>query len=934
MMRFAHRIMAVAATGLLLASASAAERLFDYQETTLDNGLRVVTLEDFSCPIVNVQLWYHVGSRDEDPERQGFAHMFEHMMFRGTDRLGPTDHFDKIRATGGSCNAYTSFDQTVYHETLPANQLPLALWLEAERMAFLKIDQEAFDTERKVVEEERRMGLNRPYGRLLEKVLAALHDKHPYRWAPIGNIGHLRAASAAELRAFWMKHYVPNNATLVIAGAVDHDVAQTLAEQMFGWIPRYGAPDRTTEMDAPPSGRQELTFKEDNAPTPICGLLFRTVPMGHPDEVPLQLLGTILGGGESSRVYRDLVAENQMAAMAMGSGFTLQEDGLFGMAAIMNPMGGGDMDTVLKKLEEHVERVRNEPVSERELEKARNQMLRGLVTQNLTVESKASAIGRATVLEGDPEAANRKIEQIRAVTPADLQRVAKKYLDPQKMYMGRVERNLMGSLASMAGLNKDDEESAPITAEPETTPPPPGRPGLTRPETFPSAAPVANMQPVDPTPTFEERRLMNDLKIIVVENHEVPFVTVQLGLRGGAWCESKPGAAEMALNMLTRGAGDYSEGQLAEELETYAITLNGNAGMDTSSVSLTCLTEHLDRGMKLMSLCVREPTFSAEEFDKLRTQALTGMAIQANSPDYLADRELRRQMYGDHPYARSASGEIADVEALTIDDIKEWWEIYARPDMGALIFAGDIDVDTAVELAKRHFGPWLKDYPAPRVELVEAPAPQPTRIFLVDHPGVQSQIRVGQRSLSRKDDGYFTSRVVSGYFGGAFNSRLNDTIRVQKGLTYGARGGYAAQKRDGRFTVSTFTKNETAGETVQAIFAEIERLRQEPPSAKELDDTKSYTLGSFPGERETPQAVASDLWLIESEGLPANYYQRLLDGVAATTAEDCVKLAQKTLDPTKMVIVVCGPAAQILPQLESIAPVTVIRGGETDAAPQ
>ncbi|MCA9242912.1 MAG: insulinase family protein [Phycisphaerales bacterium] len=930
MMKFAYRLMAVAMAALSAAPIVAADRLFDYHETTLDNGLHVITLEDFSCPIVNVQLWYHVGSRDEDPERQGFAHMFEHMMFRGTDRLGPTDHFDLIRATGGSCNAYTAFDQTVYHETLPANQLPLALWLEAERMAFLKIDQDSFDTERKVVEEERRMGLNRPYGRLMEKVLAALHTTHPYHWSPIGNIAHLRAASTPELRAFWTKYYVPNNATLVIAGAVHHDVAELLAEQMFGWIPQYGNPDRATELDPIPTQQQDLILKEDNAPAPLCGMLFRTVPMGHPDEVPLQLLGIILGGGESSRIYRDLVADKQMAAMAMAGSFDLQEDGLFGAAAVLSPMGG-DIDAVLKELETQVARLRDEPVTERELEKARNQVLRNLITQNLTIESKASAIGRAAALEGDADAANRQIEEIREVTPADLQRVAQKYLDPQKAFVGRVERNLMGSLASFAGLNKDEEESAPITAQPDTTPPPPGRPGLTRPDSFPTEPPSADIRPTDITPKFEERRLMNDLKIIVVENHEVPFVTVQLGLRGGAWCESKPGAAEMALSMLTRGAGAYSEGDLADELETYAITLNGNAGMDTSSITLTCLTEHLDRGMKLLSTCVREPTFSPEEFNKLRSQTLTGMAIQANSPDYLADRELRRQLYGDHPYARSAPGEIADVEALTINDLQAWWGTFARPDMAALIFAGDIDADKAVELAKEYLGPWQHNYPAPRTEIAAAPAAQPTHIYLVDHPGVQTQIRVGQRSLTRKDDGYFTSRVVSGYFGGAFNSRLNDVIRVQKGLTYGARGGYTAMKRDGRFVVSTFTKNETVGETVQAIFTEIDRLRSEPPTDKELNDTKSYMLGSFPGERETPQAVAGDLWLIESESLPANYFERLLSAVATTTADDCAKLAQTTLDPKQMVVVVCGPAAQIRDQLETIAPVTVITGDSEPA---
>ena len=284
-----------------------------YEEIVLDNGLHIVTLEDFSCPIVVVDLWYHVGSKDENPERQGFAHMFEHMMFRGTDRLGPTDHFDNIRRIGGNCNGYTSFDQTVYVQTVPANQLELVLWLEAERMSFLKIDQAAFDTERQVVEEERRLGLNAPYGTLFEEALAEVFKVHPYRWSPIGKIPHLRATSVPELRAFWMNYYTPNNATLIIAGAVKHEEAQVLAKRYFEWIPRSADQPRVSVREPLPEAPREITFKLENAPVPLTGVVFRTVPLNHPDRVPLELLSTILGGGNSSRVYRSLVAEKELA---------------------------------------------------------------------------------------------------------------------------------------------------------------------------------------------------------------------------------------------------------------------------------------------------------------------------------------------------------------------------------------------------------------------------------------------------------------------------------------------------------------------------------------------------------------------------------------------------------------------------------------------
>ena len=917
------------AIGLLssLASAWADEAgRFEYQEKTLPNGMRIVTMEDFSCPVVAVQLWYHVGSKDEHPERQGFAHMFEHMMFRGTDRLGPTDHFDNIRRVGGDCNAYTSMDQTVYVQTLPADQLEMALWLEAERMSFLKIDQEAFDTERKVVEEERRLGLNRPYGTLFEKVLGSLFEKHPYRWSTIGQIPHLRAASVPELRQFWTTYYVPNNATLVVVGAVKHEQVQEMAERMFGWIPRYDDPPRVRIEEPLPGAPKEITIKEDNAPAPLVGVLYRTVPMKHEDSVALSMLGDILAGGESSRIYRDLVKDRGLAAMAAGGSFSMEQDGLLGVGAVLPPMGG-DADAVLAAIDEHVARARNELVTPEELEKARNGMLRSMVTQKLTVESKAGALGSAAVLEGDAARVNHPLEALRRITAEDLQRVAQQYLTPERLYRGKVERNLMGTLGGMLGFAKNEEE-APVTAAPETDPPPPGRPGLVRPEGYPTAPPSAPLQRPDATIRYDSEKLPNGLEVLVVENHELPFVSVQLGLRNGAWTESKTGVANMAMQMLTRGTENYSEADLWTELDTYAISLNGSADMDNATVFGSCLTEHTDRAMKLLAEVVLRPTFPEKEFETLRRQALTGLAISSKEPSYIAERELRRRLYGDHPYSRTPLGEYGDVEALEPADLSAWWKAFGRPDGATLIFSGDIDKAAAVELAKRHLGDWKNEGEAPRPQLADMPPAGPTQIFLVDFPGVQSQIRVGQRSGTRKDPGYFTSRVVGGYFGGAFNSHLNETIRVERGLTYGARGGWSAQRLAGQFVVSTFSKTESTAAALTAIFEELARLRDEPPTPKELTDTVSYIVGSFAGDRETPQSVAGDLWLTRSQDLGDDYLTRMLETVSHTSADECTKFVAEAVDPAKLVVVVVGPAQTLAESLKQFGPVTVVSNGD------
>ncbi len=922
---------AICCVDLLLVTGSAVgleQGRLEYQETVLGNGLKIITLEDFSCPIITVDLWYHVGSKDENPERQGFAHMFEHMMFRGTDRLGPTDHFDHIRRVGGTCNGYTSFDQTVYVQTVPANQLELVLWLEAERMSFLKIDQAAFDTERKVVEEERRLGLNAPYGGLEEKALAEVFQVHPYRWPPIGKIPHLRAASVPELRSFWTQYYGPNNATLIIAGAVKHDEARAMAERYFGWIPRVPEPPRITVCEPLPEAPRDITLMVDNAPLSLAALAFRTVPLAHPDRVALELLATIIGGGDSSRAYRRLVAEKELAVGVQCMNICLEQDGMLALGAAFPPVGGR-MDETLAALKREIEQAGKRKVRPRELEKARNQMLRGLVSENLHVESKARALGHAAVLEGDTARVNQRYEAIRRVTLDDVQRVAGHYLDLERAFTFRIEGNLSSFLSED---KKNPEDDAPVTGEIETNTPAPGRPGAKRPDGYPANPPLQGPLVFDPTPHYQAQTLDNGLKVAVVENHEVPFVSMSLYLRSGAWTETKPGSAAMALSMLRRGTQKHSEGALAEELETYAIELTGSASMDDALVSADCVSEQLERAAEFLSEVVLMPTFDAAEFDKLKKQVLADLAVSSATPAYLADREMRKRLYGEHPYARSVQGEIEDVRALTPADAASWWSAVARPDMAWLCFAGDIGLEQAVRLAGRVFGTWQANGPKPEITVATPPEPGPTHIVLLDMPGDQAQIRIARPGITRRDPGYFVSRVVSGYFGGAFGSRLNDSLRVRKGLTYGARGGYNARRMGGEFLVSTFTKLESVPEAVRAALEELDRVRSDAPTPEELDQTKAYILGSFTGDRETPQAVTNDLWLIESEGLTETYFRDYLAGVQAADAAACTRLASATLDPSTLQIVVTGPAAALQQPLEAIAPVTVVprESGKTD----
>ncbi len=895
--------------------------VFDYRQTVLPNGLTVITLEDFSCPIVTVQLWYHVGSKNERADRQGFAHMFEHMMFRGTDKLGPTDHFELIHRTGGTSNGYTSFDRTVYLETLPANQLELALWLEAERMTFLKIDQESFDTERNVVCEERRVSLNEPYGTVAEKLVAELFKVHPYRWLPIGNIAHLRATATSELRDFWSRYYVPKNAYLIIVGAVKHDEALQKCRRYFGWIPHYMPTPNVEIIESLPTTKQAITIIEDNAPAPVVGLAWRSVSIRHKDTVPLDFLAEILGRGHSSRLYRKLVAEKQLAVAAQAYSYSLEQDGVFVAGAVLTPTGG-EPNAVMEVIETEIERLRTDPVSDLELTKARNQLLKDLVTDSLTIDRKAKLIGLAAVDQADTSRVNRYLDEIRSVTAQDLMRVAKTRLIDKRALKAIIPRNLSGEPAE----NIKAEMEAPITAEPESKPPAPGRGRLSRPDDFPDRAPTAEILALKPKLKHSSSTLANGLKVIVIPNHEVPFISFQLGFLSGAWTETRPGTAAMAMKMLTKGTENYTEGRLAEELETYAISLGGNGQMDTCTMRGSCLPEHLQRAMRLLGEVALRPTFPEEEFTKLRRQVLTSLAVSSQEPDYVADRQFRKCLYGKHPYARTARAEIEDVEALELNGLKDWWGEFVRPDMAVLILAGDIEQTEAMAVAEKTLGQWKAETEKPQIKLPEPPATPETHIYLVDRPGsIQSQIRVGQLGITRHHPDYFVSRIVSSYFGWAFGSRLNEEIRVARGLTYFVWGSYIANRFAGKFEINTFSKTESTAQTVKAVFAEIERLQTEPPSRQEIDDNRSYILGSFIRHRETPQDIAQDLWLIESQGLGDDYLDRFLEGVAQIEKNDCERFLEETLEPSKMAVVVVGDAEKLENELSQIAPVTVIR---------
>jgi zinc protease len=398
----------------------------DYKMSTLDNGLKVVLLEDHSTPIVHVELWYHVGSKNEKKGRTGFAHLFEHMMFKGSKNVEPEGHPSRISSVGGQSNASTNEDATIFWQTVPAQYLPMVLWLEADRMATLRIDEKVFQTEREVVKEERRMRVeNQPYGKLNEIIYDQAFTTHPYKHPTIGSMADLEAASIEDVRDFFKTYYVPENATLTIVGDFDSKEAMDLVNRYLGRLPKSNQRVPRDIPAEPPQTKERRVRVEENVPLPAVVVAHHITFDGHPDSYPLHIASKVLSDGQSSRIYRRLVYEQQLALAAFGQGNIIEDPNLFYAVAIVQR--GRTPDEATKALIAELDRLKSEPISAAELQQAKNQFARDYILSRESNKDKAQQLAHAAVIHDDITTADGEFEIFMNITAADVQRVAQKY---------------------------------------------------------------------------------------------------------------------------------------------------------------------------------------------------------------------------------------------------------------------------------------------------------------------------------------------------------------------------------------------------------------------------------------------------------------------------------------------------------------------------
>lgn len=895
---------------------------------TLPNGLKLYAALDRTTPDVSVQVFYNVGAKNDPPGRSGFAHLFEHMMFKATRDM-PAEFMDRLTEdVGGENNASTHDDFTEYHETIPASQLQRLIWAEAERMSSLVVDEANFKSERQVVEEElRQRVLADPYGRLFSlDVPAASFRVHPYGRAPIGSIHDLDASTLEDVRAFHAVYYRPDNASLIVAGNFDPQKLNAWVEEYFGPIKAPDVPiPQVTAVEPQRTGPGDFDAYAPNVPLPAVVLTWLAPDASAPDASALEVAETILGAGESSRLYQDLVHDQQIAAQASAEADLRQQPGLFDVLAIM--ADGKTLDQGEAALRAEVARLRDEPVGGAELERAKTQLIAQAVRDRETVEGRGQVIGESIALEGDAARADTDIAAIEAVTPADVQRVARKYLaDGIRMTV-----RYRADAAKPAGAPETPPLSAALAATPlpaiSVQPSVPAPPDQRQPP--PPAGPPARAD----LPRPVERTLPNGLRVIVAKSTNLPLVNAIFEVRAGGAADprGRAGLADLTASVLDKGAGGRSAAEIARAVEGLGGSLEAGAGWDGSQVSLNVLAANLDPAMAIFADVVRRPSFPAEELERARRLALDDLMVQLQDPGEIGRYATSLVLFGGAPYGHMLPGSPQSLKRIARQDLVDFARDYYRPDNAALILTGDIEPEQGFALAQRLFGDW-KAPPRPLRKIAPARPQAKPRVVVIDLPGTgQASVSLALPGIRRADPGFYAAVVENAVLGGGYSARLNEEIRIKRGLSYGAASAVDARRFVGPFVARAQTRNDAAPEVVDLMLQALSRLRAAPVGADELAARKAAITGGYGRTIETTQGLGGTLALYALQGVPLSEIARYDADIDAVTPQAAQAFAQRTLDPARADIIVVGDAQQFLPALKAKHPdVEVVPAGQLD----
>ena len=944
MLRFASTSLTALATGLALATATpaladhhgdkpvaaeaAAEAIaplpdlidevqIPYEKFELDNGLTVIVHEDRKAPIVGVAVWYNVGSKDEPKGKTGFAHLFEHLMFNGSENA-QGDYFQYLQEMGATdYNGTTDFDRTNYFQTVPRGALDRALWLESDRMGYLlgAVTQEKLDNQRGVVQNEKRQGDNQPGGLVFYEIIKSLFPApHPYDHSPIGSMADLDSASMQDVRNWFIDNYGPNNATLVLAGDINAAEARPLVEKYFGAIAR-GPVNEPAQAEVPELKQDIRTVMQDQVAATDISRYWTAPGLNSRELVALSVGTSILGGLSSSRLDNALVRDEKIAVGVSAGNYSWQRVGILTVSATAKP--GVDPATVEARMNAIVDKFIAEGPTEDEVRRAATQEVAGTIRGLEQVGGfggKAVTLASGEVYVDDPDFYAKQLEILATLTPAEVQAAMQKW-------MTRPALTLVLEPGERSSEYEEAASTAEAGAEAEAAP-------ADNTVTVTLERPAPELQELAELdfPDVTETTLSNGMKVYYAQRDAVPVTRVALSFNAGSAADpvDKRGLESLAMSLYDEGTTTRSSQEIAEERERLGANISTGGGADRSTFTLTALSANLAPSLDLMADIVRNPAFDAEELERVRAQTITGIKQQMRSPQGIAAMTLTPLLYGaDSPYGDAGSGTVASVSSITRDDLVGFTTRWIQPDNAALFVVSDLALDQIKPQLDEAFGQWASNRMARGTKdfTALAPAPASARIVLVNRPNSpQSIIYGGLRTpVDPKDPRIVDLFNANNALGGNFLSRINMNLRETKGWSYGVRGGVSQREGDVSYIVSAPVQADRTGDSLKELIREIDEFTDtNGVTDEELVRIVNNEIFELPGQYETSGAVLGTMQSNVLYGRPMDYAEMLADKYRAQTAESLDAAAREAIDVDRFTWVIVGDAAKVLPQLEGI----------------
>ena len=893
-----------------------------YEKYTLPNGLTVITHEDHRLPLVSVDLWYHVGPLNERPGRTGFAHLFEHMMFEGSEHVGEKAHIRYVQSAGATdVNGTTSFDRTNYFETMPSNQLELALWLESDRMGFLMegLDREKLANQRDVVRNERRQGEGRPYYVAEEKVYHLLFPKeHPYYGDVIGSHADIESARIADVRDFHQQFYTPNNASIAIAGDFDAKQLRAMLTKYFGPIPA-GPKVEPVSMATPAIPSQRRATVTDTVRLPQLTIAWLTPAAFTPDSYSLSAAWYAFGGAKVSRLDQALVYKTQKAQSVSCDLDALKLTGVAECSITARP--GVKLEELEATVWSELAKLQQEGPTADEVEASKAMALtaqiRGL--QRLGgFGGVADTLNRYNQYLDDPGYLPKDVAQTQAVTLASAKAAAVKYLKKESavvVYCVPGKKELEDVPRSPENTDAEVKITNPYPAEFETA------------QQWRKDKPAAGPAPVLHLPVPTEFKLDNGMKVLLVEDHSLPVLTARLVSRAGGENNeaATSGLAGLTANIMGDGTVSRDLTKLASDQEKIGTSIAVEAGMDSAAVSMNVLTTHASSGLDLLADVAQHPGFRTEDVERRRKQMLVRISQETDNVQNMALRVGPKLVFGEQPYGLASTGTTETISNIKASDITGFYATHYRPQDSVLVLAGDVTRSEAEKLAKRYFGVWAGKEGG-KASIPQAPVQSTTRVVIVDKPGApQTALFAFGLGVPANTPDLPVINVLNYTLGASFASRINMNLREVHGYTYGARSAFQTYREGGEFFAGGLVRTDVTAPAAKEMMSEIRNFPEKPSTGEELAAAKEALVRSLPGLFETSAAITGAMGNIYIYDRPLDYYATLPEKYQSVTSEEIARVAKEYLHPDHLVILTAGDRSKIEPGLKDagLGPVEV-----------